>query len=131
MEEILAFLKENRPYYLATIDGYQARVRPIGTSNLFENKLYFQTSRDKDMYKQLKASPRVEICAYDGNRWLRIAAHAYEDDRVEALEALLENYPRLRERYLSGDDTVTTFYLDIDSAYFDSNSSEPKVVLIP
>ena len=67
MEEILAFLKENRPYYLATIDGYQARVRPIGTSNLFENKLYFQTSRDKDMYKQLKTSPRVEICAYDGN----------------------------------------------------------------
>lgn len=62
---------------------------------------------------------------------MRIAAHAHEDDRVEALEALLENYPRLRERYLSGDDTVTTFYLDIDSAYFDSNSDEPKVTLVP
>lgn len=130
MEEILAFLKENKPYYLATVDGDQARVRAIGTIHEFEDRLYFQTSRDKDMYDQLKANPNVEICAYDGSRWLRITARALEDERVEAIESLLENYPRLRRRYTPGDGKATVFYLDISSAYFDSNSDEPKTVIV-
>lgn len=130
-EEILTFLKENKPFYLATVDGNQARLRPIGTSNLFEGKIYFQTGREKDMYAQLKKSPHVEIVAFDGNQWLRITAYAIEDERVEAAEALLENYPRLRERYAPGDGNTTVFYLDIESAYYDSNAAESKTILIP
>lgn len=131
MEEILAFLKENRPYYLATIDGHQARIRPIGTCNLFEDRLYFQTGRSKDLYRQLKARPRVELAAFDGDRWLRVTAHAQEDDRLEAAESLLESYPHLRERYAPGDGNMTVFYLDITSAYFESASSGSKTVLVP
>lgn len=130
MEEILAFLKENKPYYLATSDGDQARVRAMGTIHIFEGDLYFQTGRNKKMYSQLKANPKVEICAYDGKRWLRITACAHEDKRIEAVESLLDGYPRLRERYTPGDGITTVFRLDIGSAYFDSNSSEPKRIIM-
>ena len=37
------FLKECGTYYLATDDNGQPRVRPFGTVNEFEGKLYIQT----------------------------------------------------------------------------------------
>ena len=40
MEEVQKFLKECGVYYLATIDGNQPRVRPFGTAEIFEGKLY-------------------------------------------------------------------------------------------
>ena len=45
MNEVYEFLKKCNPYYLATMDGDQPRVRPFGTVNLFEDKLYIQTGK--------------------------------------------------------------------------------------
>ena len=42
-ERILKFLKDVGTYYIATVDNGKARVRPFGTINLFEDKLYFQS----------------------------------------------------------------------------------------
>ena len=38
MNEVYEFLKACRTYYLATVDGDKARVRPFGTIDLFEGK---------------------------------------------------------------------------------------------
>lgn len=130
VREILMFLKENAPYYLATVDGYQARVRPMGTCILFEGKLYFQTARGKNIYRQLKSRPRVEIAAFDGNRWLRLTGFAHEDDCAEAAETLLESYPHLRGQYAPGDGNMAMFYLDISAACFEDISSGLQTVLI-
>ena len=43
MERVLKFLKEAGTYYLATVDGDCPRVRPFGTIEIFEGKLYIQT----------------------------------------------------------------------------------------
>ncbi len=41
MQEVFDFLKKCQTYYLATVDGDQPRrVRPFGTVNIFEGKLY-------------------------------------------------------------------------------------------
>lgn len=45
MKETYEFLKKCGTYYLATMDGDQPRVRPFGTVNLFEGKLYIQTGK--------------------------------------------------------------------------------------
>ena len=39
MKRVYDFLKEAKVYYLATMDGDQARVRPFGTLDLFNGKL--------------------------------------------------------------------------------------------
>ena len=52
MERVEKFLKEAGTYYLATIDGDKARVRPFGTVNIFEGKLYIQTGKVKNVSKQ-------------------------------------------------------------------------------
>lgn len=67
MKRVYDFLKEAGTYYLATMDGNQPRVRPFGTVNIFEDKLYIQTGKGKSVAKQIAADPKVEICAMKGN----------------------------------------------------------------
>ena len=85
MKRVYDFLKEAGTYYLATMDGDQPRVRPFGTVNIFEGKLYIQTGKGKAVAKQIAANPKVEICAMKGDEWIRVATTLVEDDRVEAL----------------------------------------------
>jgi uncharacterized pyridoxamine 5'-phosphate oxidase family protein len=130
MEEVLRFLKENPTYFLATSEGGQPRVRPFGTIALFEGKLYFQTGQVKDVYRQLMANPRIEICALaaDGSRWLRIAATAVRDDRREARAAVLDEYPSLQKMYSPDDGNCEVFWLKDAVAVFSSFTEEPKTV---
>ena len=51
MEEVKNFIKECGAYFLATVDGDQPRVRPFGTVNIFEGKLYIQTGTFKNVSK--------------------------------------------------------------------------------
>ena len=43
MNTVNEFLKQAGVYYLATVEGDQPRVRPFGTVNIFDGKLYIQT----------------------------------------------------------------------------------------
>ena len=54
MNEVYEFLKKCGTYYLATVDGDQPRVRPFGTVDIFEDKLYIQTGKSKDVSKQIQ-----------------------------------------------------------------------------
>ena len=63
MNEIYEFLKKAGVYYLATVDGDQPHVRPFGTIDLFEGKLYIQTGKQKPVACQMKANSKVEISA--------------------------------------------------------------------
>ena len=51
MRDIQESLKECVVYYLATMDGNQPRVRPFWTAEIFEDKLYIQTGKKKDVFK--------------------------------------------------------------------------------
>ena len=103
-------MKEAGTYYLATVDGDQPRVRPFGTVNIFEDKLYIQTGKGKSVAKQIAANPKVEICAMKGDEWIGVAATLVEDDRVEAQESMLNSYPSLRAMYKTGSDGNTIVY---------------------
>ena len=123
MEEVYEFLKKTKTYYLATAEGDQPRLRPFGTIDLFEGRLYIQTGRRKDVFKQIIANPKVEICAFDGERWLRVAATLVVDDRIEAEEHMLQAYPELQSLYQPGDGNNVVLYLQDFTARFDSFTS--------
>ncbi len=110
MKRVYDFLKEVGTYYLATMDDNQPRVRPFGTVNIFEDKLYIQTGKGKSVAKQIAANPKVEICAMKGDEWIRVATTLVEDDRVEAQESMLNLYPSLRAMYKTGSDGNTIVY---------------------
>lgn len=128
MERVYRFLKEAGTYYLATTEGDQPRVRPFGTANLFEGKLYIQTGKAKAVSRQLAANPKAEICAFKDGEWLRITCELIEDDRVEARKAMLDAYPNLRAMYDENDGNTQVLYCKNASAVFSSFTHAPETV---
>ncbi|MCR5650376.1 MAG: pyridoxamine 5'-phosphate oxidase family protein [Lachnospiraceae bacterium] len=128
MERTAKFLKEAGTYYLATVDKDQPRVRPFGTVNIFEGKLYIQTGKAKDVSKQIHANPKVEISAFKDGRWIRLSGELVEDDRREARASMLDAYPDLRRMYSEDDGNTEVFYFKNATAAFCSFTAEPEIV---
>ena len=128
MQEVYEFLKRCGTYYLATVEDDQPRVRPFGTVDVFESKLYIQTGKVKDVSKQIQKNSKVELCAFDGDRWLRLSGKLVSDDRVEAKEHMLASYPNLQAMYSATDDNTEVLYFENATAVFSSFTSEPVTI---
>jgi uncharacterized pyridoxamine 5'-phosphate oxidase family protein len=133
MQGVHDFIKKCGFYFIATAEEDQPRVRPFGTVAIFEGKLYIQTGKKKNVAKQLAKNPKFELCAYSQaeGRWLRLAATAVADERVEARQFMLDQYPSLKKMYKADDDNTLVLYLKDATATFASFASvkgEPQVV---
>ncbi len=128
MNEVFEFLKKARTYYLATMDGDQPRVRPFGTVDLYEGRLYIQTGKSKKVSQQLQINPKAELCAFLDGKWLRVAGTLVRDDRVEAKAHMLDNYPELKAMYSADDDNTEVLYFKDAEATFSSFTEAPRTI---
>jgi len=128
MQKVYDFLKECGTYFIATMDGDQPRVRAFGTIDLFEDKLYIQTGKKKDVARQLSINPKVEICTFRGGEWLRITCTLILDERLEPQKHMLEAYPQLAGMYQPGDGNNQVYYMKDATAVFYSFTTEPQAV---
>ena len=101
MEEMLEFLKNNPMFYIATDDNGQPRVRPFGFHMIFDGKFYMVTAKNKNVYKQLKANPKIEFCSMaPDTRFLRVTGEVvFDDDNMEAKKKVFEIMPDLLKLY--------------------------------
>lgn len=120
MQEVYDFLKKAGTYYLATVDGDKARVRPFGTIDLYKGRLYIQTGKVKDVSKQIAKNPNVEICAFMDGKWLRLSGELVEDDSRDARKHMLDAYPQLRSMYNEDDGNTQVLYFKNANAVFSS-----------
>ena len=125
MQRVRDFLHKTGFYFLATVDGDQPQVRPFGTAEIIEGRLYIQTGHVKNVARQIAANPKVAICAFDGKEWLRITATLVEDSRVEVKKAMLDAYPDLRSMYDENDGNTAVYYLKDATATISSFTSAP------
>ncbi|MCR5592186.1 MAG: pyridoxamine 5'-phosphate oxidase family protein [Saccharofermentans sp.] len=128
MDKVFSFLNEAGTYFLATVEGNQPRVRPFGTVMLYEDKIYIQTGKVKDVSKQIAANPKVEISAFKNGEWIRIAGELAEDPRREVKVAMLDKYPDLKGMYSADDDNTQVLYFKSGKATFSSFTAAPEVV---
>ena len=131
MQDVHDFMKACGHYFIATAEGDQPRVRPFGTVSIFEGKLYIQTGKKKNVAKQLAANPKMEICAFNQAEgvWLRLAATAVPDERVEAKRHMLDTYPQLKKMYSAEDANTLVLHLkDATATFATLKGDEPKVV---
>ena len=128
MQEVHDFLKKCGSYYLATVEGDQPRVRAFGTIHQFDGRLYIQTGKVKSVSSQMAANPRVEICAFNGDEWIRVQATVVDDPRLEAKQSLLDAYPQLQNRYSATDDNTQVLYLKDAVATISSFTGSPRVI---
>jgi uncharacterized pyridoxamine 5'-phosphate oxidase family protein len=100
MSKINDFLSEAGVFYLATVDGNQPKIRPLGAHLEMDGKVLFGVGDFKAVYRQMKANPKVEIvaCKPDGH-WLRYTGTAVFETDEKYAEAMLDGAPHLRNIY--------------------------------
>ena len=126
MNEVLDFLKKCWTYYLATVDWDQPRVRPFWTINIFNNKLYIQTWKSKNVSKQIQANPKVELCWFLDWDWIRVSWELVRYENIEAKKDMLDHYPELRGMYDENDDNTEVLYFKNATATISSFTKPPK-----
>lgn len=125
MKEVYDFLKNCGVFYIATIDNDKPRVRPFGAVNIFEDKLYLQTGKSKNVSKQIEINPNVEISAFLNGKWIRLEGKLVRDDRREAKASMLNNNPELRSMYSEDDDNTEVLYFENAKATICSFTEPP------
>ena len=128
MKRVYDFLKEAKVYYLATMDGDQARVRPFGTIDLFDGKIYIMTKNGKKVSDQMKANPKVELTAMRGEDWIRITCEAYLETRHDAVVSMVNAHPHLEQFYHADDPNTEVFYLTNATAIIFSTTPQPLTI---
>lgn len=129
IDKVYYYLDDAKTYYLATVDGTKARVRPFGTILRENGKLYIQTGKGKDVVKQIGENPFVEICAcMDNGTWVRISAELVADDDHDIKVKMLEKMPHLKAMYSADDDSMQMYWLKDASATFSSFTEAPETI---
>ena len=96
-DEIFAFLNEYPEFFLATIDGGEPRVRAMRIYQANDGGIFFNTSREKDVYRQLLKYPSVEMCFFDGYcTQVRIRGKVLLVDEDEYIEEMCKKTPQMK-----------------------------------
>ena len=112
MNRIVEELKKVKVFYIATIDGDKPKVRPFSSIAEVEGHPYICCGNYKEIYKQIKENPHVELCGmYDGGSWLRVSATFAEDNRIEVQQAVLDDPTGPSQLYKAGDGRFVTYRL--------------------
>lgn len=132
MMEQLKELLEGRPtLYLATVEGYCPRVRPVNHYMIYNGYFYLALGKHKEAYKQLLDNTNLELCfAPSDDKWLRIRGTVNFDRSPEAYAAAYETMPDLKESYR--EDTgkrLALIYLDHISAMVFDREDEEKLLV--
>lgn len=124
MENILAFIKEQKITYLATIDGDQARVRPMNGLSEIDGKLTWCTNNQKDMFKQIVTNPKAEVCMFGAGKTVRISGRC-EPTKDEAIKAkYLELQPAVAKLYGGKEDTLEVLVFETAQAIVTAGSNK-------
>jgi uncharacterized pyridoxamine 5'-phosphate oxidase family protein len=132
MNEILKFITDAKVFYLATVEGDKPRVRPFGFAMEHEGKIYFCTSNEKNVYKQLAINPYFEICTMsDKGEWIRLQGKAVFDSSIEAKTKVFEVMPSLAKMYKTPENpTLEVFYVEEGTATLYSFSDAPRIITL-
>jgi uncharacterized pyridoxamine 5'-phosphate oxidase family protein len=118
-KEVFDFLAAYRPFYLATVEGAAPKVRPMGFVMWHEDKVWLGMGDHKNVYKQIKASPKIEVVATNPDgQWIRVSGSLQFDDRPELFQKAVEAMPMLKDIYAPGGPKMATGFIKDGQAEF-------------
>ena len=129
MKEVVEFLQENPVQYLATVgrDG-KAKCRPFMFCFEKDNRLWFCTNNQKDVYKDMQANPEVEVSVSTPTyAWIRLNGKVVFENNMEVKEECMNN-PIVKGQYNSANNPIfEVFYLeDAHAVIADFSGNPPK-----
>ena len=131
MDELMELLKARPTMYLATVEGYYPRVRPVNHYMIYKGYFYLALCKDKEAYKQLLDNTNLELCVATGEEtFLRIQGTVNFDRSPETYAAVYEAMPDLKEAYKADSGKhLALIYLDHISAVLFDRQDEGKVLV--
>ncbi|MBQ9912072.1 MAG: pyridoxamine 5'-phosphate oxidase family protein [Firmicutes bacterium] len=93
-------IKECGIYFLVTINGDYPAARPFGSLQEIDGKIYFNTTDQNEVHKQLRKDPHVQIVAKkpEGRGWIRMTGLAKECLDPEVKRIMVES-SNMKERF--------------------------------
>jgi uncharacterized pyridoxamine 5'-phosphate oxidase family protein len=129
MNEVIKFLQENPVQYFATVgrDG-KAKCRPFMFCFEQGGKLWFCTNNTKDVYKDIKENPYVEVSVSSPTyAWIRLNGKAVFENNMAVKEACMSN-PIVKGQYQTADNPIfEVFCLEDAKAVIADFSGNPPV----
>ena len=112
MSQIYDFLKDCGVFYVLTINGDRPAGRPFGAVMEHNGDLYLSTGNTKEVYRQIKDCPYVQIIAQKaGTRnWMRVHGTAEECTDTSMKTLMIDACPILTKRYESPDDPLFALF---------------------
>ena len=125
MQQALQFLQNHNEVAFATSDGHLPKIRIFQIMKQEGAMLYFATSPEKAVYRELTANPNVEVLAYADKVSVRcVGAVSFDvpDDIQQWIYDNNEVLPRLYTSY----DKLAYFLLNIaEMDFFDLRPTPP------
>jgi pyridoxamine 5'-phosphate oxidase len=107
IDDCVKFANQNPTSYIATTDGDQPHVRGMLMWYADKTELYYNTGATKDLYRQMKANPKVEVCFFDtkakGMDQMRVTGQIEFVEELKIREKLLEARPFLKRMGFGAD----------------------------
>ncbi len=136
MKDCVDFANKNSLAWIATNEGDQPRVRPLGMWFADESGFYFQTAGNKDFYKQLLKNPKIEAAFHAPDKGLgqvlRLNGQVEFLDDPELKKKVMEDRAFLKQSGLSADHPgLVVFRLSKGTAHFWTmkHDMEPKTII--
>lgn len=95
--EIFKYLNDSKIFFLATTEGDTPHVRGIFLHRADEKGISFTTGKVRDLYKQLKANPKVELCFSQEKSSIRVSGKVVElDDDLDLKKEIVASRPFMK-----------------------------------
>ena len=124
-DKAIQFLKDHKEIAFATCEGNLPKMRIFQIMKQERNLLYFSSSKEKAIYKELQANPNVELLAYSDKVSVRCSGMVNFDVPDDVKRWIYDNNPVLPRLYTSYDQ-LDYFCLPIaELDYFDLTPTPP------
>ena len=99
LKKVEDYLKQVDFFSVSTVDGNKPKCRPLAFHLYLNGELYFGVGTFKDVYKQLEVNPNVEICACNGEDFLRYYGRAVFEKDDTIADMVLSKAPAMQKIY--------------------------------
>ena len=99
VEKVVDYLNKAGVFYVTTVNGDKPKCRPFSFKMEVDDNIYFGAGTFKEVYRQLKENPSIEICASQGGGFMRYYGKAVFVDDDSLAQAALERMPMLKDIY--------------------------------
>ena len=125
LQTALQFLRDHNEIAFATCEGNLPKIRIFQIMKQEGNVLYFSTSPEKAVWKELKQNPNVEVLAYADQISVRCSGMVNFNVEDDVKRWIYDNNPVLPRLYSSYDQLVYFCLPIAEMDYFDLTPTPP------